>query len=172
MNTQNRLSHFHTIIICLVTCMALVASSCQQADHETAAVQNEELATQYLEAYNAQDIDALQAVLADRITMYGEEHGPDFLLDMIRGAWGAFPDITLEPTVIAGSEDYVTVRLMVTGTGAGEFLGHDIDGKNFRATETILFGVTDGLISEYSYNWDELGFWTQLGVVESPYPEE
>ena len=152
--------------------MALVASACQQTDREMASSQNEDLAMQYIEAYNAQDIDALQAVLADRIKMYGEEHEPDFLLDMIRGAWGAFPDITLEPTVIAGSDDYVTVRLMVTGTGAGEFLGHDIDGKEFRVTETILFGVRDERISEYSYNWDELGFWTQLGVVESPYPEE
>lgn len=172
MNEQNTTSHLFITFSTLIFGLVFIASSCQQADRETAAAQNEELAMQYIEAYNAQDPDALQAVLAERIKMYGEEHEPGFLLDMIRGAWAAFPDITLEPTVIAGSDDYVTVRLMVTGTGEGELLGYDIDGKEFRVTETIMFGVTDGHISEYSYNWDELGFWTQLGVVESPYPEE
>ena len=172
MKEQITTSHFSITLITLILGLVFIASSCQQTDRETASSQNEDLAMQYIEAYNAQDIDALQAVLADRIKMYGEEHEPDFLLEMIRGAWGAFPDITLDPTAIVGSDDYVTVRLMVTGTGTGEFLGHDIDGKEFRVTETILFGVTDGHISEYSYNWDELGFWTQLGVVESPYPVE
>ena len=172
MKEQITTSHFFIIFFTLAFGLVFIVTSCQQADRKSAASQNEELAMQYIEAYNTQDIDALQSVLADRIQMYGEEHEPGFLLDMIRGAWGAFPDITLEPTVIAGSDDYVTVRLMVTGTGAGEFLGYDIDGEEFRVTETILFGITDGRISEYSYNWDELGFWEQLGVVESPYPEE
>lgn len=172
MNTHNKLSHFNTIIISLIVSFSVVASACEQTNSETAASNNEALAMQYIEAYNAQDPDALQAVLADRIKMYGEEHEPDFLLNMIRKAWETFPDFYLEPTVIAGSDDYVTVRIVYTGTGEGELLGHDIDGKKVRATETILFGVTDGRISEYWYNSDELGFWTQLGIVESQYPEE
>ena len=86
--------------------MALVASACQQTDRGTAACQNEELAMQYIEAYNAQNPDALRAVLADKIKMYGEEHEPDFLLNMIRRAWETFPDFNLEPTIIAGNGDH------------------------------------------------------------------
>ncbi|WP_158551525.1 ester cyclase [Rhodohalobacter sp. SW132] len=66
----------------------------------------------------------------------------------------------------------MTVRIVYTGTCEGKLLGHDIDGKKVWATETILFGIKDGRISEYWYNWNELGFWTQLGIVESPYPEK
>ncbi|REL33798.1 hypothetical protein DYD21_10355 [Rhodohalobacter sp. SW132] len=52
---------------------------------------------QYIEAYNAQDPDALQVVLVEKIKIYVEEHEPDFLLNMIRRAWETFPDFNLEP---------------------------------------------------------------------------
>lgn len=62
--------------------------------------------------------------------------------------------------------------LEFNATGSGEFLGHDVDGKEISSTEMILFNVSDGQLTEVWYNWDELSFWTQIGVVESPYPEE
>ena len=127
---------------------------------------------QYVEAYNAQDRTALETILADPFMISGEEESLDSFLDLIEGYWTVFPDITLEPTHIVGAENHVTIRMEFTATGSGEFLGHDVDGKEVNVSEIFLFGVSDGQLVEYWYNWDELGFWTQLGVVESPYPEE
>lgn len=60
----------------------------------------------------------------------------------------------------------------INGTGSGEFMDYDIDGKEVNVSEIYLFGVSDGQFSKLWFNWDELGFWIQLGIVENPYPEE
>lgn len=127
---------------------------------------------QYIEAYNAQDRSALETILADPLMVFGEQESIDSFLDLVENYWSAFPDITLEPTHIVGADEYVTIRMAFSATGSGEFLGHDVDGKEISSTEMILFKVSDGQLTGVWYNWDELSFWTQIGVVESPYPEE
>lgn len=91
---------------------------------------------------------------------------------LVEGFWESFPDIELEPTHLTSNGNYTTVRIEFEATGEGEYLGHDIDGKDIKASEMMLFHVSDGRLDEYWYNWDELGFWEQLGVLERPYPEE
>ena len=172
MKEQNTISNPFVILFTLIFSLVFIASACQQADRETAAAQNEELAMQYIEAYNAQDRPALETILADPFMVSGEEESLDSYLDLIEWYWSAFPDITLEPTHIVGADEHVTIRMEFHATGSGEFLGHDVDGEEVNVSEIFLFGVSDGQLTEYWYNWDELGFWTQLGVVESPYPEE
>ena len=63
-------------------------------------------------------------------------------------------------------EDHAVVHVSFQATGAGEFIGHDIDGREVRASELILFTMQDGQIREYTYEWDELGFWAQLGIID------
>ena len=87
---------------------------------------------------------------------------------MVRQYMDWFPDVRLEPTRIVGAEDHVTLRFEVTATGAGEMMGHDIDGKGIKTTELILFRISDQRIIETWYEWDELSFWVQLGVIEQP----
>ncbi len=161
----------------LLLSLALVLFACQEIEPDTdardnAAAQNEELAMQYIEAYNTQDLQTLSAVLADPMSVNGVEEDRDEFLTLVEGYWGSFPDITLDPTHIVSADDYVTIRIEFSATGEGEFAGHDIDGREVRSTEIILFGVNDGQLAEYWYNWDELGFWEQLGVLESPFPEQ
>ena len=172
MKEQGTISNPFKILFTLFLGLVFIASACQQADRESAAAQNKALALQYIEAYNAQDRSALETILADPFMVSGEEVALDSFLDLIEGYWTVFPDITLEPTHIVGADEHVTIRMEFHATGSGEFLGHDVDGKEVSSSEIILFGVSDGQLAEYWYNWDELGFWTQLGVVDSPYPED
>lgn len=162
----------------LFLCLAVFAlAACREAESEarqarTAATENEELARQYIEAYNAQDRAALGGLLADSITMNGEDYSREDFLTAVQGYWNAFPDIEADPTHVVGADNHVTVRMMGRGTGEGEYLGYDIDGREIEGSEIVLFRVTDGQFEEYWAEWDELGFWEQLGVLESPYPEE
>lgn len=160
------------VFISFILGMILAASACQQVERENPAEHNEALAEQYIEAYNARDRTALEEILADPFIVLGEEYELGMYLDLIESYWGAFPDITLEPKQIIGGENNTTVRMTFSATGSGEFLGHNIDGKEVNVSEIYLFGVSNGKLSELWYNWDELGFWTQLGVLESPYAEE
>ena len=132
----------------------------------------EELVRQYLAAYNEQDLDAIKGLWTDSLVYNGERIGPEEFEALHKSYWGAFPDINAEITHVVSEGEQVAVRLMFEGTGEGEYLGHDVDGKNFRVSEIAIFHVSDGKLDEYWFQFDELGLWSQLGVLERPYPEE
>lgn len=155
------------ILACLVVAMAACEEVVPTPDH---APRNEALAQRYVEAWNARDLLALNDLLADPIVVNGDGEFRETFLEVVQEDWSAFPDLTLEPTHVVGADDPVTLRLELSGTGQGEWLGHDIDGREGHATEIILFGVEGERLTEYWYEWDELVFWEQLDVLESPWP--
>jgi|GEM_PF-3406961 len=157
--------HYPKVFLSTITpCLALVLTACKMPEPDvdepmSAPAQNEELARQYVEAYNAQDLDSLAGLLAPSITINGEEETREDFLALVQSYMTSFPDLTLEPTHIVGASDYVMLRMEFSGTGVGEMHGHDIDGREIHSTEIILFGVRNGQLAEYWYNWDELAFW-------------
>lgn len=130
---------------------------------------SEEVVVQYVEAYNARDLETLVEILVDPFTFNGEELERDDFLGLVQAYWDSFPDLELEHTHRLVQDDYVFVRHEFDATGEGEYYGHDVEGETVESSEMTLFHVTDGTIDEYWYEWDELGFWTQLGVTEDPY---
>jgi len=135
------------------------------ATQESAAA-NEALAKQYLEAYNDRDLATLEELLADPIEVGGETEPRSDFLALVQGYWETFPDLRFEgPRILAG-EDHAVVHVTLEATGSGEFIGHDIEGREVSASEMILFTMRDGRIREYTYEWDELGFWAQLGIID------
>ena len=143
----------------------------QPVEEDAATVQeraaaNEALARQYVEAYNDRDLATLEEILTDPLEVGGEmESRPEFLT-LVQGYWEAFPDFRFEDPRILAGEDHAVVHATFHATGTGEFMGHDIDGREVRASEMILFTMADGQIREYTYEWDELGFWAQLGIID------
>jgi len=170
MKEQKAASHFSITLFTLIFSLVFIAFSCQQTDHETVADQNEALVMQYIEAYNQRDLSGMQKILTDPFLLGGEEIELNAFIDLVEGYWSTFPDIYLDATHVVGAENHTTVRILLSGTGEGELFGHDIDGKEVNVSEVILFGVSNGQIAEYWYAWDELGFLTQLGLIDSPYP--
>ena len=173
MKEQITISNPFVIFLTFLLGLVFITSSCQQTDHETTAAQNEELAMAYIEAlYNAQDRAALEELVADPQTYDGEEVSREAFLERVEGVWQAFPDMKFDLTHVVGAEGYATVRGVLTGTGGGEYRGHDIDGQEFEVTQIILFHVQEGQIAWSYAERDDLDLWEQLGVLERPYPEE
>lgn len=158
--------------------LALGAVACAPADSapppeedavattQEGAAANEALTRQYLEAYNDRDLATLEEILADPIEVGGEMESRSDFLALVQGYWEAFPDLRFEDPRILAGEDHAVVHVTFEATGSGEFVGHDIDGAEVRASEMILFTMQDGQIREYTYEWDELGFWAQLGIID------
>lgn len=170
-NTSKLATSWPHLIICLL--LAVGAAACEGAGTEadaprTAAAEHEALARTYIDAYNDRDLAALEEILADPLRLNGEDLARDEFLGLVQGYWDGFPDFELAPTHIVGADEHVTVRMEFSGTGEGEFLGYDVDGKEIQASEIILFHVSDGRLDEYWDEWDALGFWEQLDVIESP----
>jgi len=80
----------------------------------------------------------------------------------------ALPDIhyTVEDLVAEG--DKVAVRLTVTGTHRGVFLGISPTGKHTTVTETAISRIVGGKIAEHWSETDMLGLLQQLGVIPPP----
>jgi hypothetical protein len=65
MKEQITTSHFFITFLTLIFGLVFIASSCQQADREAAAAQNEEQTIDYVEAFNSIDFDILEGLLTD-----------------------------------------------------------------------------------------------------------
>lgn len=123
---------------------------------------------QYLQAYNARDLNRIRAVLAEEIESEGTAVSRDELLEAIETYWTAFPDCEHSDSRYVAANGHVTVRTSFSGTHENEYSGYPPTGKGFEVTEFMMFRVNDGAIDAYWYAWDELGFWEQLGVLDHP----
>jgi steroid delta-isomerase-like uncharacterized protein len=82
-----------------------------------------------------------------------------------KGLVGAFPDllVQVEETIAAG--DRVVARVTVSGTHAGEFMGHPPTGRKFTMAGVDIFALEGGRIAgRWNYR-DLLGMLGQLGLV-------
>lgn len=164
-----------TILPALLLCPALALTACQEAEpapdeQDVGAAQSEEVAMRYVEAYNARDLEGVGETLADPIAYNGTEYDRDEFLGFVEAYWNSFSVLDLQPTHIIPTDEYVTLRVEMSATGQGEYLGHDVEGVEAEAAEIMLFRVRDGRVTENWSNWDELGFLAQLGIMERPSP--
>lgn len=170
-------SVFRVSLPLLVINLILLTTACQETKTNTdnpqnIAAENEALAKKYIDAYNNQDLNTLEEILANSFNLNGENIDRNEFLSIVQGYWEAFPDIELQPTHVVGADEYVTVRMDFSGTGEGEYLGYNVDGKKVESSEIMLFHVNNGQLDEYWDEWDALGFWEQLDVLENPYGGE
>ena len=125
-----------------------------------------------------------EAVNQGNLTAFFELFTPDFVLHngamTIKGLEAfkqieamlltALPDIhyTVEDLIAEGDE--VAVRLTVTGTHHGVFLGVPPTGKHTTVTESAISRIVGGKIAEHWSETDMLGFLQQLGAVSAAGP--
>ena len=81
---------------------------------------------------------------------------------------GTFPDITLTPEGIVADADGAAFRFRFEGTHDGEFQGIEPTGEHLEISEMIFFEIGDDRIDGLWFEWDELGFYERLGVLEHP----
>ncbi|MGQ3214136.1 MAG: ester cyclase [Shinella sp.] len=77
--------------------------------------------------------------------------------------FSAFPDLQVRIEEIFAAEDKVAVRLRITGTHAGEFLGIQPTGRKVDYESTEIYRIADGKIAEEWICSDMLTLMAQIG---------
>ena len=138
--------------------------------------ENKEIVRRYQEAYNQQDYDALDEIVAQDVLT------PNMISTMPRGLEGAklvhqktllgMPDYqtTIEDLIAEGNR--VVARVTITGTHTGDFYGIPATGKRINVSAIYIVRIANGKIVEH---WGEengvtvfrqLGFKIKLEPVE------
>jgi steroid delta-isomerase-like uncharacterized protein len=77
--------------------------------------------------------------------------------------FSALPDLRVTIEDIFAAEDKVTVRLRISGTHSGEFLGIPPTGKRVEYESTEVYRIADGKIAEEWICSDTLTLMAQIG---------
>ena len=123
-----------------------------------------------------------EAVNQRDLTAFFEQFTPDFVLRngsmTIQGLEAfkqietmlltALPDIHYTVEDLVAERDKVAVRLTVTGTHRGAFLGIPPTDKHTTVTESAISRIVGGKIAEHWSETDMLGLLQQLGVIHFP----
>ena len=124
----------------------------------------------FYEAVNEGQLDRLAELMADDFIEHEEAPGlaptKEGVLEFFRMYRAAFPDMHMAVEEVLASGDKAVVRVRVTGTHQGEFMGMAATGKSFdvKLIDILRFGE-DGLAQEHWGVIDALSMMQQLGAV-------
>ncbi|MGW1055678.1 ester cyclase [Streptomyces sp. NPDC001118] len=136
--------------------------------------ENKERCLQMVAAWNRWDVDGVVAHWAPDVvhhTADGGRHDTEELIETMRGAVRAFPDLHLEVKSIIAEGDRVMLRITVTATHQGEFLGLAPTGRpvTWHYLEELRFS-SQGKVVEH---WDVFDFgplFQELGMLDGTVP--
>lgn len=116
--------------------------------------ENRDLCRQMIAAWNRQDVGGIAEHWAGNCvhhTTDGRQMSAEFVLQMIQAALQAFPDLHLETESILADGNRVAMRVTLTATHKGEFLG--VPGTGNRVTWPTVYEmrVVDGKVVDV---WD------------------
>lgn len=133
---------------------------------ETREEENKALVRRYFQALNERDMDAFRETLADDFA-YGDVRGPDEMVEREQDWLKAF-DLHWDVQATFADGEYVTTRLLASGTHRGEHLGLQPSGNSFEVTATTITRVSGGKVAEWWGEWDFAGLLNQIGAIDSP----
>ena len=130
----------------------------------------------------AQENKVLVRRFVDEVFVKGNADAVDKLVtaDFAPHSWGKMPsgieplkqaitrvraglsDVSFKIEDMIAEDDRVAVRVTAHGRHTGEFMGMPASGKEYTISETHIFHVRDGKVSEHWRDADMLGMMTQL----------
>jgi steroid delta-isomerase-like uncharacterized protein len=133
---------------------------------------NKEIVRRYQQACNANDLDALDAIVAADVVSHNPTPGlPPGLAggkQAHRFTLTAFPDLHYHIEDLIGEGDRVVLRFTLHGTHQGEFMGLPATGKEITLSGISLFRLEGGKIVEHWAVQDGLALMIQLGLFKPP----
>ena len=90
--------------------------------------------------------------------------GIEPLKDAIKRVRADLSDVSMKIEDVIAEEDKVAVRLTARARHTGEFMGLPPSGKDYTISETHIFHLRDGKISEHWRDADMLGLMRQLSA--------
>ena len=95
----------------------------------------------------------------------GEVHGPDgFRKHLYDPFHAAFPDLTATAEDVVAEGDRVVVRVTLSGTHEGEFVGIAPTGRRMSVGAFAFHRIVDGKVAERWTMFDVAGIRKQLGA--------
>jgi steroid delta-isomerase-like uncharacterized protein len=91
--------------------------------------------------------------------------GLEPLKDAIKRVHAGLSDVSMKIEDVIAEEDKVAVRLTARARHTGEFMGLPASGKDYAISETHIFHLRDGKISEHWRDAEMLVLMRQLGAV-------
>lgn len=136
---------------------------------------NKQLARMYPEDIATDgDLDRLEDLLAADYIEHGpfgqESHGPAEDRAQMEAFREAFSDFEAHVDEVIAEGDLVAMRLTLSGTHTGGFMGIPATGQAFEIQNMVFTRLEDGKIAERWVHPDTLGLFQQLGVIEAPAP--
>ncbi|MFD7229154.1 ester cyclase [Streptomyces sp. NPDC059881] len=120
---------------------------------------NKRRALDMVAAWNRGEPDGVIAYWAPDAVHYDEDGRPmpaEQIADIMRGSLDSFPDLHLEAKSIVAEEDRVMLRITVTATHAGDFMGVPATGKpvTWHYLEELRFNDRGQVVE----HWDVMNF--------------
>jgi steroid delta-isomerase-like uncharacterized protein len=131
--------------------------------------ENKEIVRRYQQAYNDNELDALdELVAAELLTpkiMPGLPPGLEGAKVVHRRTLMGMPDFHTEIKELIAEGDKVVARIVMTGTHTGDFWGIPATGKRVEFTGVYIARIRDGRIVEHWGEEDGVSLLRQLGVL-------
>jgi steroid delta-isomerase-like uncharacterized protein len=136
--------------------------------------ENKAIVRRVEEAWNAGDLDALDALFAPDFVSHAAAPGVPPNLESAKMAhtmsMQAFPDRHTSVEDLIGEGDQVVVRVRMTGTNTGglPWFGIPANGNKVDVQWISTYRLANGKIVEHSALMDLMGIMQQLGAIPAP----
>ena len=110
--------------------------------------------TDYLEACNRHDLDALRSLIAPSVRRAHRPAGVDAWISDLVELYAAFPDWRVRRIQLVVEEDRLAAHLRSSGTHTGTFRGVAATGRHANVAEFGFYRLSDGAISEFTGSSD------------------
>ena len=131
--------------------------------------ENKKLVRRYQEIYNSNDLEALSEVVSEDLLtpkiMPGIPAGIEGAKTAHQIMLAGFPDYQTAIDDLIAEGDKVAVRITMSGTHTGSFMGIPPTGKRISFTGMYVARVDDGKIVEHWGEEDGVSLLQQLGVL-------
>lgn len=113
-------------------------------------------------------IDEVYAEDAIEHDPFGDHHGRAEIRESMEQVFAAFSDFSATVEDVIAEDDRVAMRVRLSGTHDGEFMGFEPTGRTFEVQNMVFTRIEDGQIAERWVQPDGFGQLAQLGVIDPP----
>ena len=129
--------------------------------------ENKEIVRRTIEVINTQDLSSIEDMVAsDFVDHTRQVQGLENLKQFLSMIFKGFSDWHINIEDIIAEGDKVWIRITVTGTHTGYWMGIVPTGKKFTEYQVWIYRVVHGKVVEGWDVNDDLDFYKQLGVIE------
>ena len=130
--------------------------------------ENKKIVRKSIEVINTKDLSSIEQMVApDFVDHTRKMQGSEGLKQFLFMIYKSFPDFHLTIEDIIAEGDKVWVRLTITATHTGQFLGLAPTGKKFTEPSVWIYRIANSKIIEGWDVQDELDFYKKIDAIEN-----